>query len=302
MTAAPTEALRPPIGYFGSKILVARRIVDLLPEHSGYIEPYCGSLAVLLAKRPTGFEVVNDKDRDLQTFWRVLRNQPRELARLCRLTPHSRAEYADSWPIPEGTDDLERARLVWVKLTQGRGGAFRPTGWRYHEAPGSRTSTMPRTLAGYVERMEAVAARLAAVSLECRPALDVIERYGRDPKSLVYVDPPYLYDVRGRRASQKNSEATYRHDMGEEADHVELGAALRDCRSIVVVSGYAHPLYDDDLFAGWHRTEIRTGTGQNSRVGWQERTEVLWCNRPFRGDAPLWDDLTQRTARPRRRT
>lgn len=286
MTVAP-DAPRPPIGYFGSKVRVAPRIVDLLPAHAGYVEPFCGSLSVLLAKRPTGFEVVNDLDRDLQTFWRVLRERPKDLARLCRLTPHSRAEYDDAWPITEPVDDLERARRVWVKLTQGRGGALRSTGWRYHEAPGSRTSTMPRTLAGYVERMEAVASRLASVTLECRPALDVITRYGRDPHSLIYVDPPYLFDVRGRGRSVKNSEAVYRHDMGEDDEHRELAEALHACRATVVVSGYAHPLYDDDLYAGWERAEIKAGTGQNSRAGWQERTEILWCNRPLRRDVPL---------------
>jgi DNA adenine methylase len=48
------DAVLPPLGYFGSKVRVAPRIIDLLPAHCGYIEPYCGSLSVLLAKPPTG--------------------------------------------------------------------------------------------------------------------------------------------------------------------------------------------------------------------------------------------------------
>jgi DNA adenine methylase len=273
------DAVLPPLGYFGSKVRVAPRIIDLLPAHCGYIEPYCGSLSVLLAKPPTGFEVVNDKDQDLMAFWRVLRDRPRDLARVCRLTPHSRAEYEASWPIPPGADDLERARCVWVKLTQGRGGALRATGWRYHEAPGGRTSTMPRTLAGYAARIEQVAARLAAVTLECRPALEVVDRYGRDPKSLLYVDPPYLH---GTRVG-----GVYRHEMTD-ADHQQLLAALAAARSAVVVSGYAHDLYETAL-AGWERAELRAGTGQAVGKGWQDRTEVLWSNRPMRRDQPLWE-------------
>jgi hypothetical protein len=77
---------------------------------------------VLLAKRPAVFEVVNDLDGDLMTFWRILREQPDDLARVCAMTPHSRAEYQAAWPIPDDVSDLERARLVWVKLSQGRGG------------------------------------------------------------------------------------------------------------------------------------------------------------------------------------
>lgn len=91
-------ALTPPIGYFGSKVKVAPRIVDLLPPHRGYVEPYAGSPSVLLAKMPAPFEVVNDIDQDLVTFWRVLRDQPEDLTRVCSLTPHSRVECAAAWP------------------------------------------------------------------------------------------------------------------------------------------------------------------------------------------------------------
>jgi DNA adenine methylase len=140
---------------------------------------------------------------------------------------------------------------------------------------------MPRTLRGYVRRMVDVADRIRDVTLECLPALEVIARYGRDTGCLLYVDPPYLFDTRSRSG-------IYRHEMGDEPEHRELAAALHACRSAVVLSGYAHPLYDDDLYADWHRTEMRAGTGQNAAVGWQTRTEVLWSNRPFRGDQPLF--------------
>ncbi|MEU0568870.1 hypothetical protein ABZ297_26305 [Nonomuraea sp. NPDC005983] len=41
----------------------------MLPEHTHYIEPFCGSLAVLLAKLPARLETVNDLDRDPIVFW-----------------------------------------------------------------------------------------------------------------------------------------------------------------------------------------------------------------------------------------
>ena len=272
--------LTPPMGYFGSKVRIAPAIVDLLPEHRGYVEPYCGSLSVLLAKRPTAFEVVNDLDRDLMTFWRVLRTRAEDLAHVCSLTPHSRAEYEEAWPIPDDLDDeLERARRVWVKLSQGRSGLLRASGWRYHEAPGNRSSSMPRTIGAYVARIVDVASRLAEVSLECRPALDVIARYGRDPQSLLYVDPPYL-------GSLRTWGNTYRHELRADAEHRELAEALSACRSVVVLSGYGSPLYDE-LYAGWDRAELRAGTGQNTAAGYQERTEVLWSNRPLNQVAQL---------------
>ena len=85
--------LTPPFGYMGSKARIASRVVDLLPPHRGYVEPYAGSLSILLAKRPASLEVANDLDRDLVTFWQVLRERPDELAHVCALTPHARTEY-----------------------------------------------------------------------------------------------------------------------------------------------------------------------------------------------------------------
>lgn len=274
MSAAPTV-----LGYYGSKVRAAARIIDLLPEHQAYVEPFCGSLAVLLAKPRAGrFETVNDLDADLMTFWRVLREQPLELERVCALTPHSRAEYAACWPITEPVSDLERARRVWVKLAQGRGGQLRPTGWRHHQQAHGRSSSMPRTLDGYVSRFAMVAERLRGVSLESMPALELIERYGRGADTLMYVDPPYLMSTRSRTG--------YRHEMHSQDEHRELAAALQGLAAAVVVSGYASPLYDE-IYDGWHRAEVSAYTGQGNN-GDGERTEVLWSNRPFKEPDPLF--------------
>lgn len=261
--------MRPPFVYYGGKQRIAAAIAALLPEHTHYVEPYAGSLAVLLAKAPTRMETVNDLDGDLMLFWRVLRERPEDLARACALTPHARAERALALGRGEDLPDLERARRVWVCLTQGRTGTLRTTGWRFDASDTAHTS-MPRRLAGYVDRLGEVAARLARVSLECRPALEVIAAYGGKRNTLLYLDPPYLGAVRERN---------YRHEMRTEAEHRALADALDACAATVVVSGYACDLYDRELFAGWHRHELTAATSQGGT--WKDRVEVLWSNRPF---------------------
>lgn len=261
--------MKPPFTYFGGKIRIAEQIAAALPPHEHYVEPYGGSLAVLLAKPRARMETVNDLDGDLMTFWRVLREQPGELARVCALTPHARAEHLDAYALDEAHTDLERARRVWVLLTQGRGGQLRPTGWRHFVDPAGSVFGMPGYLEAYVDRIAPGAGRLAGVSLECQPALDLIARYGKSPNVLLYVDPPYL-------GSTRVSDG-YRHEMKTEAEHRELAAALLDARAAVVLSGYDSPLYTE-LYDGWHVTRIDTTTGQGGTR--QERTEVLWSNRP----------------------
>jgi DNA adenine methylase len=269
--------ITPPFAYYGSKVTVADRIVAALPAHQHYVEPFAGSLSVLMAKPPTVHETVNDLDGDLMAFWRVLREQPTELARVCALTPHARQErnLAAEWLNTPAEDrvavpDLEVARLVWVALSQGRAGVLRRTGWKYCINPAGSSIGMPRYLEAYVDRMAAVSARLQRVSLECRPALDIIRSFGACEGVLLYVDPPYL------GTSRSNNPRQYRHEMHKETEHRELAEALTACRAAVVLSGYASPLYDQ-LYQGWHVTRIATATGQGGT--WSARTEVLWSNR-----------------------
>lgn len=276
--------MRPPIPYFGGKITAGPAIASLFPPHTHYVEPYCGSLAVLLAKTPSDHETVNDLDGDLMTFWRVLRDHPEELARACALTPHSRAEHQQSHDLT-GADEMETARRVFVQLTQGRAGVRRRTGWRHFiKTASNRATSMPDYLDAYIGRIYDAAERLAGVSLEALPALEIVAKYGTDPDVLLYVDPPYLGTTRCR------SRDGYHHEMRDETDHRELASALHRCRAAVVLSGYASDLYDRELYPGWDRHTIAAGTGQGGV--WADRTEVLWSNRPLGIQPSLLDDLT----------
>lgn len=220
------------------------------------------------------------------TFWRVLRDHPGDLQRVCALTPHSRAEYQhslDTSADPE--DELETARRVWVRLSQGRAGTQRRTGWRSYVAPRGSSIGMPGYLEAYRDRMADVAERLANVSLECRPALELIQQYGSVTKGMVlYVDPPYLGSARSGR--------NYLVEMSSADEHRALAEALNAAKATVLLSGYDSPLYDE-LYTGWHRISFATTTTTNGSLTGEpgRRTEVLWSNRPV-GQPTLFDTLS----------
>lgn len=269
MSAATVEGAI--MGYYGSKHRVADWLIGLMPPHRGYCEPFAGSLSVLARKPPVKVETVNDLDGDLMTFWRVLRDRVEDLERVCALTPHSRAEHAYTLPLrPEPYDELEHARRVWTRLAQGRAGQLRRTGWRFHAAATGVGSGMAARLDQYLGRFAAVAERLRNVSLENRPALDVIAAYGQDPEMLLYVDPPYLGTTR------TGSTSGYAVEMRDPEAHQALAAALHECEATVVLSGYDSELYAD-LYRDWTAHRAKTWTGQGTRFA--ERTEVAWINR-----------------------
>ena len=271
-----------PFTYYGGKTSLAPTIVSLLPPHRHYVEPFAGSLAVLLTKPRSAMETVNDIDQHLMTFWRVLRDRQAELEVAMHLTPHSRAEHIAARDL-ELEDELEIARRVWVLLSQGRGGTMRNTGWRFYRKPGGSTYSMPDYLTAYAERVPPTAARLHGVSLECRDALEVITDYGKHDDVLLYCDPPYLGSTRA---------TNYRHEMTSTAEHVALADALQRCSAAVVLSGYRSDLYDD-LYREWECIELPAWTGNGIRAGMGKaggaRVEVLWSNRPLHHHSSLFD-------------
>jgi DNA adenine methylase len=56
-------------------------------------------------------------------------------------------------------------------------------------------------------------------------------------------------------------------------DHRQMAATLHVAQGMVIVSGYACPLYDEELFAEWHRVERATHAD-----GARDRVEVLWIS------------------------
>lgn len=95
-----TPPLRAPFPWFGGKRRVAPVVWQAFGDPSNYVEPFAGSLAVLLA-RPSEprIETVNDLDCYLSNFWRATAADPDEVAR-----------WAD-WPVNEA--DLH-ARHKWL--------------------------------------------------------------------------------------------------------------------------------------------------------------------------------------------
>jgi hypothetical protein len=71
-----------PFPYFGGKRTIARDVWARLGTPKQYIEPFCGSAAMLLAApSPVSLEVVCDSSGFIANFWRAVKHQPSEVAR-----------------------------------------------------------------------------------------------------------------------------------------------------------------------------------------------------------------------------
>jgi DNA adenine methylase len=109
--------------------------------------------------------------------------------------------------------------------------------------------------------------------VENRLALDFINALA-GPDTLFYVDPPYPWTTRKGLEDRRGLGVAhaYRHEMTD-ADHRALAAQLHQVAGMVVLSGYACPLYDDELYPDWQRHEKA-----HFADGARPRTEVVWLN------------------------
>ena len=254
---------RPVLRWHGGKWNLAPWVIQHLPAHRIYVEPFGGAASVLLRKPRAYAEVYNDLDDDVVGLFRVLRDpvSASQLVSSIRLTPFARIEQVEAYE--QAADPVERARRLIVRSYMGFGsnGTHRKTGFR---ANSNRSGTTPaRDWANYPDPLAAVAERMVGVTVENRDAKAVMAAHD-GPATLHYVDPPYMPETRDKGGD-------YAHELTGD-QHVELLQFLRTLGGMVVLSGYPSPVYDD-LLADWTRVE-RKALADGARA----RTEVLWIN------------------------
>jgi hypothetical protein len=73
--------MKSPFPYFGGKSTIAEQVWQRLGTVKQYIEPFCGSAAIMLRNpNPPGLEVVNDANGFIANFWRSVKYQPDAVA------------------------------------------------------------------------------------------------------------------------------------------------------------------------------------------------------------------------------
>lgn len=257
--------MTPTLKYPGSKWRLAQWIIDHMPEHQSYLEPYFGSGAVLFNKPRARYETVNDIDGGIVHFFKTCREKPEELAAALAMTPWAREEFDRAAETNLLEPDVERARKFAVRCWMSFGGRIEKNGWRCTTA--SKPNPGPCTTKNWQrmpETVQLIADRLMHVQIDNVPALDVIKRFN-GPECLIYADPPYLRITRSLRGDQ------YRHEMSD-ADHMELLTALQEHKGMVLLSGYMSDMYRD-MLKGW---SVYTHS-ERANLG-APRTECLWLN------------------------
>ena len=265
---------RPALRYHGGKWRLAPWIIDHLPPHRIYVEPYGGAASVLLRKSRSYAEIYNDLDDEIVALFEVLRDpgQAAELREALRLTPFARAEFESAYD-PTG-DPVERARRLLIRSFMGFGSdGHNPAVTTGFRATSNRSGTTPaHDWANLPDCLEDTSARLRGVVIERRPAVEVMRQHD-GPTTAFYVDPPYLPETRSAKSRKGGGRYhAYRHEMTAQ-DHADLAEVLHGLAGMVVLSGYDSALYAT-LFGDWKSVRRKAYAD-----GARSREEVLWFNR-----------------------
>ncbi len=252
-TSTKPKPLPSPIKYHGGKFYLAPWIVSHMPPHKHYVEPYCGSAAVLLAKDPTGVsEVVNDLDSRLTDFFSVLAS-PKLFERFKRrvaLLPFSEGLWKRCRDLlaTGGGSKVQRAAAYYVLNRQSRSGMLHDfSTLTRNRTRGARNAEVNAWL-GAIDGLAAIHERLQQVVIMSGPAIEVIQSQDA-VGTLHYVDPPYPHWTR-------TATKVYQHEMTYK-DHRRLLHVLLACKGKVIVSSYRNILYDG-LLRKWRRVERQT--------------------------------------------
>ncbi len=211
--------MKAPFPWFGGKSTVAEAIWRRLGSPKQYIEPFCGSAAILLAApSPASLEVIGDANCYVANFWRALKLQPDAVigwqdypvshidlfARHRWLTEPSRvATLRDALLDPEWPGDAKIAgwwlwgQCCWI----GSGWCDPARGQRlsgggtlgqipYVSSPGQ--GVQAPTAGAIGDWMRRLAARLANVRVVHGDWTRCLNNHYGEDKTAVFLDPPYL--------------------------------------------------------------------------------------------------------------
>lgn len=290
--------------WFGSKRTLAPRIIEALGPHKAYWEPFCGSMAVLLAKPRVAMETVNDLHGDLVNLARVVQSDELAPSLFSRVERTAFSEdlfaiAASRWRsrgvVPAADEpDIDRAYDYLVASWMGRNGTAGVAASscnfcaRYTDKGGSPT----KRFQSMADSIPAWWNRLRNVTILNRDTFGILDRIADDSGTAIYLDPPYW---------EKGARYVHDFDSVDGSDVAGLFGATeprkvnhhrllaetlsRFTKARVVVSYYDHPavreLYPEDAWE-WidcSMTKAMVNQGKRDGGGATKAPEVLICNR-----------------------
>ena len=297
--------LKAPFPYFGGKSKVAPRVWEIFGAVKNYVEPFAGTLAVLL-RRPAGsfgVETVNDYSCFVVNAWRAISHNPLMIAEMC-VEPCSEVD-TEARHYHLLTKEMQLRDLLgdplfydpmlavwWIKgACEWIGGGWasgegpwqwtREGGWAKKDTGTGVNRQLPhlgnggkgereRRVEWLQDWFSALSDRLCQVRITCGDWSRVAKSTSATTKlgvTAIFLDPPY-----------KGTGYVYSGKNCSVSDDVNAWcASVSDPRLRIILCGRGDE-HDNLLALGWKKEGWATRQGYSRDGGVGATSEALWHN------------------------
>lgn len=179
------QEINSPFRYAGGKFYARKLIIEHIPPHDYYIEPFAGGASIFFAKTRVKKNWLNDIDKNLINCLSIIRDRPNDLIERLKneeATKERHAYYKNEF---KPKTKLDKAiRWFYLNRTSYSGIMnMQNCYWGYGEKYSMRPENWPRNILR-------TSAKLQGVKLTSLDFTDVIKQAPEG--SFLFIDPPYF--------------------------------------------------------------------------------------------------------------
>lgn len=219
--------LKAPISRMGGKSKLRKTIIEMIPDHTCYVELFFGAGWVYFGKEPSKVEVVNDIDKELINLFKMIKYHAPEIERMLEYEFSGRdifQEYKNT--TIEQLTEIHRAVRFLYLISQ----SFASKGNDY----GYGTTSKPKPQIFYSGVLQEIKQRLRNTYVENLSFEKIIDKYDRE-HTFFFADPPYV-DTAG-----------YQNEFGEK-EHLMLRDKLTNIKGKFLLT-----INDNEKVREWYK-------------------------------------------------
>lgn len=179
------EGINSPFRFAGGKFYARKLIMEHIPQHSHYMEPFAGGASIFFAKNKVEKNWLNDIDKGLMNCFIIIRDYPEELIERLKEEKASKERHGYYKNEFKPKTKLDRAvRWFYLNRTSYSGIMnMQNCYWGYGDKYSMRPENWPRNIL-------VTSAKLQRVKLTSFDFEKVIEE--AEDRAFLFIDPPYF--------------------------------------------------------------------------------------------------------------
>ena len=263
------------IPYYGGKFTMSKQLLQYIPEHLRYFEPFFGGGSMFFRKKKVKWNILNDIDNDLVNLYLCVLNKFDELSEKIYWYPRSRKLHDDF------RADIKATQEIDIPDTTRASKYYYIVRNAFNNKPLNTFSKDTYWSTQMVEELKQSKEKLNGSTIENLDFAELINRYKMREGDFVYLDPPYV--IADKKDYYRNR---FDNDMHNKLKKVIDNISLNKAKFMLS--------YDDrgelrEMYKDYNILTIRTKySGANPDIRGEEKTEILVVNYEVRNQEGLF--------------